>query len=574
MDDYGEDGWEEEPPRSPQLAPHVEEKDDELVLQDCLEPFKSKDYIMEPEIFTSIKRFFQAGGETESLVDLLADNYIGTAQSANLLANWLIVTGADVHDVEQIVEDHLKTLVVQNFDVKKADSIFTEEGGTPSWLEQMIQHQTWRSMIYKLAEQYPDCLMLNFTIKLISDVGYQDEIARVTSACHQIEVFSRVLKTSIHSFLDDGDEFMQKRLEEFTKMVSHGHHTFLYTQCLLHLLSQSTEGGTGPRRLGQEICLGAQKVGHDVVQILLALNGSSKYPRASSALSSILTRNALNPGDITVLYKLYSSQDPPPVELVRLSQFMDLLLNSLFKPGYTPHSDHKHKYVYLLAYAASVHEIWGESSRESLNKDDLKSTRQAIERVHTVCSREIGVASQASSEISMLYQCARFPAVAMGILKWVDYTLSEPSFFKLMTDSTPLHLALLDEISTCHPLQHSQVLSLLIRIFESPTHLDTLVELGFKKTILDRMVHLVSRGYVVAVVSYIRKCTDTQKVDNSLIRHFVTEVLDIIAPPYSDEFVDLFLPVVQNEEITGSLRNAEKNDDVSIFIAHCGEHHS
>ena len=62
--------------------------------------------------------------------------------------------------------------------------------------------------------------------------------------------------------------------------------------------------------------------GHDVIQILQALNGSSKYPRASSALSSILTRNALNPGDITALYKLYSTQDPPPVELIRLSQFM------------------------------------------------------------------------------------------------------------------------------------------------------------------------------------------------------------------------------------------------------------
>ena len=43
-----------------------------------------------------------------------------------------------------------------------------------------------------------------------------------------------------------------------------------------------------------------------------------------------------------------------------------------------------------------------------MNKDDLKSTRQAIERVHTVCSREIGVASQASAEISMLYQCTRW----------------------------------------------------------------------------------------------------------------------------------------------------------------------
>lgn len=37
----------------------------------------------------------------------------------------------------------------------------------------------------------------------------------------------------------------------------------------------------------------------------------------------------------------------------------------------------------------------------------------------------------------------------MGILKWVDYTVSDPSFFKLMTDSTPVHLSLLDEVSGC-----------------------------------------------------------------------------------------------------------------------------
>ena len=38
----------------------------------------------------------------------------------------------------------------------------------------------------------------------------------MTSACHQIEVFSRVLKTSINSFLEDGEEFMRKSLEKFT----------------------------------------------------------------------------------------------------------------------------------------------------------------------------------------------------------------------------------------------------------------------------------------------------------------------------------------------------------------------
>lgn len=37
---------------------------------------------------------------------------------------------------------------------------------TPAWLEQMIAHTTWRDLFYKLAEAHPDCLMLNFTIKV------------------------------------------------------------------------------------------------------------------------------------------------------------------------------------------------------------------------------------------------------------------------------------------------------------------------------------------------------------------------------------------------------------------------
>lgn len=46
-----------------------------------------------------------------------------------------------------------------------------------------------------------------------------------------------------------------------------------------------------------------------------------------------------------------------------------------------------------------------------------------------------------------VFSCfCRFPVVAMGLLKWVDCTVCDPSFFKLLTDSTPVHLALLDEV--------------------------------------------------------------------------------------------------------------------------------
>jgi negative elongation factor C/D len=53
----------------------------------------------------------------------------------------------------------------------------------------------------------------------------------------------------------------------------------------------------------------------------------------------------------------------------------------------------------------------------------------------------------------------------------------------------------------------------------------------------------------------------------------VTEVLETIAPPYSNEFVSLFLPLVENEEITGSMRVDSDSDPVSEFIVHCKAHH-
>lgn len=57
--------------------------------------------------------------------------------------------------------------------------------------------------------------------------------------------------------------------------------------------------------------------------------------------------------------------------------------------------------------------------------------------------------------------------VSVGIVKWVECTVTEPSYFKLSTEHCPIHLALLDEVVTCHTLLHNKVLELLVRLFES-----------------------------------------------------------------------------------------------------------
>lgn len=108
----------------------------------------------------------------------------------------------------------------------------------------------------------------------------------------------------------------------------------------------------------------------------------------------------------------------------------------------------------------------------------------------------------------------------------MDCTVSDSSYFKLTTEHTPLHLALLDEVVTNHSTLHQKVLDLLVRLFESPhDELDVLVQLERRKMLLDRMVHLFSRGCVVPVVNYIKSCWQKEDTDVSLIRYFVTEVI-------------------------------------------------
>ncbi|XP_064823920.1 negative elongation factor D-like [Oncorhynchus masou masou] len=123
------------------------------------------------------------------------------------------------------VENHLKSLLTKHFDPQKADSIFTVEGETPAWLVQMIAHTTWRDLFYKLAEANPGQSDAQLHCQAHLRRGLPGEITSVSTACQQLEVFARVLRTSLATLLDGEEDNLEKNLPEFAKMVCHGEHT-------------------------------------------------------------------------------------------------------------------------------------------------------------------------------------------------------------------------------------------------------------------------------------------------------------------------------------------------------------
>nr|AAA28932.1 potential zinc-finger domains centered at aa 135 and aa 364; 43 kDa protein; putative [Drosophila melanogaster] len=370
---------------------------------------------------------------------------------ATCLRNGSSWRAVKVTEVQAMVENHLKEMILKSFDPKKADTIFTEEGETPDWLTEMIDLYTWRSLIYRLAEEYPDCLMLNFTIKLISDAGFQSEITSISTAAQQIEVFSRVLKTSIVKFLNNPDD-VHGAIQECARMVCHGQHTYVYSQVLIQVLSQEQKGGFNMKRLSQEIIKYALQNNQNVTPITMALNGSAVYPQACQALTSMLTRNTLNPADITVLFRNYSGSDPPPIDLIRNPQFLELLVDALFRSGVKINPEHKPKYMFLLAYASVIDQPAKKRpmTERMLNKEELKSTIQAIEKAHTICNVDQG-STELIAELQTLYNCIKYPVVGVGVIRWIENVVMEPSYFKLSTDSCPTHLAVLDEVAAVHP---------------------------------------------------------------------------------------------------------------------------
>ena len=47
-------------------------------------------------------------------------------------------------------------------------------------------------------------------------------------------------------------------------------------------------------------------------------------------------------------------------------------------------------------------------------------------------------------------------------------------------------------------------------------------------------------------------------------------MLDVIAPPYTSDFVQLFLPILENDSIAGTIKTEGEHDPVAEFIGRVG----
>lgn len=558
----------------PSLSSELMEEEKKLMLEHCKKLLQMPDFVMEPQIEAVLGTYFQCGGDPETVVESLCENYSCMGQIGNILSEWISDLEPDKAIVQECLETTLSTLICKHFQPELADKIFEAEGGPGiEWLPDLISHGPWRCLVYQLAEQYPHCLMLNFAVKLISDAGFQHEISNVNTAAQQLEIFSRVLLSAIDEVLAEHrrgpmTEKYEKAFEELVRVVCHSEHTYLYTQTLLHVMSQE-EGGmraASCAHLSQALHKMAHEREQDTAALYVALLQPQEDqipPNLIQAMHTMMSKQCLNPADITLLYQQYVSSNPPPVELIREPLFVDLLIDSLFSyEGVKVHTDHRPKYVYLLAYASCVGEQQANGVRTQC-RQELDTTRDGVERLVALLES----ADDLLKELQQLLYSIRIPVVAAGLLHYVKgYLLSDD----MIGEPETIHLVLLDQIASSHPNLHLRVFQMLCELYDRQSSLNEAAEVIMERqrNVIDRFVHLLSVGLALPVAEKVNKMFRDGQIDISLVRYFAVEVLEIVSPPYSQDFIDVFLPIVANQEIFDPSGH-EKLPAAKEFIDHC-----
>ncbi|KAI1318446.1 Negative elongation factor C/D [Mortierella claussenii] len=521
--------------------------------------FQGPDSILEPKIYDLIPTFIKEGGQPLMLVNALSNSYVGMPEMCNLMSGW--AREFDL-DPTEIMQEVLKEELMERFDPESVDRDFMSGSGTPDWLLVMIQHTFWRSVIYELSEKHQKCALLNFAIQRISDAGYQGEISRVATASTFVNVFSGVLLDSLDKLREEDDVGLLDRLPDLVKVCCQSEHTYLYTQLLLFRLMK-TDRGLPLKRISKELESGVlEKFNKPSLVSILRMLLAGASSTVASAISAILQSRIPSPGDVMLLHRAYTSEDPPSTYFLRDPDFFEIMLSSIFVPSFKGgivKQDHKEKYLWLMAYAASVHE----EDDIVTNKTEVQPTYEALSALEDTLSKRTA-GTDLTPILGNLLVAIETPVASMALLYWIQFVIKETSYIEtyFRSHEVPVPLLLIEEMAYKHPLQQAAVFTTLVDFFEAPLELNPEIMMTYRKSILDRMIYLMQLNYVMPVLGYIQ--ARARKMDQSLSMHFVKKVLEMVRGPYSKKFVEGMGQMT--EELVEVIKKTDAEPIVRIWI--------
>ncbi|BHF76236.1 hypothetical protein SprV_0501933400 [Sparganum proliferum] len=566
----------------------------------------------------------------EQPADLLIDNYQGAIEFLFEIGTWLTYAEDDAQSTRNIIESVVMETILQNYDRNKAIKCLTEDAvsDTMEWLSQMIESPTWRQTIYELAQQprNEDCPFLSLAMPCIAvNENLIGELISVPLAWNTLEIFlkcatytlqpllmageiidddyflhdvaflqpTRGVDSSKHSdgtctelILNQGvsagttsggqpEKKIQQMLRYFLDMGCHSEHTYLVIQAILQCLFRRTKNNAA-RRLSWLLESEACRRHRDVSRYSVYFCYSRDFPEEVKATRAILREQRLVSHHVDALYEAFKSESPPPVNLLRQPLLVVMLADALFASSERLLVEQQETYAYLYAYAAvTLEEVDPDTERRiSSDRSRVAEACKEVLEASRICRHwnnmtGSGVSLRSFRDLPTLLQCLTCRAAAFGVFRflWVIFR-SKRVDFELNLDTMKPYCIVVNELSTVNAYLRPAILAFVTDLLGSAVEgMEDLSQLEYKRMLVGLLMHLVVCGYVLPTIQTMHSLLERNRVDVSIARYFVTELLHIAAPPYDPLFLTAIHPLVSHPHIFDGLRTDRNTDIVNEFLA-------
>ncbi|OUC45362.1 TH1 protein [Trichinella nativa] len=538
------------------------------IIQKCMAKFRTADFIMEGEFVSTAKEFISAGGNWEEAVEVIADSYVAHAQSCNVMAQAALSVGVDAYSVRKMLEDELASLIIKKFSPSHTDSLLHKPQEFHQILTSITSSTYWHPLIMKLHEKFPECTVIDYCVKAILNTGELSAITpQVATSIHQYAVFVKSLVTVLEEFLKSSLHSDQSAdaLEKLAGIVCLREYGYFYVQTTLYRLITSEPTYSHVARF-ISYYLRKSRATKDTVDVTISMYRVF-YDYDSNLLESVhsmMRRKKPTAADIGELYDTYYNVHAPSPELLCDPDCLDLLYDCVFRKDSHLNDEVLEKAIFLISYAAVLN-------------DDCSPFR--LENDHQICSDELNyflklltkmrnilINSRSKHDLLLhlqdIFGEMKHVAVATGVFHWIRSLVMSDEFFKTHQEQLPTEFIILDEIVSLYSSLHEKVFDLLTHLFNSDAFrqygCDVRFQLERRRMILDRMVHMFTYNYTLPVARFIRSKLNSSTADVSLFRYFLMEVLEVVSPTYSANFVAAFAPIAQHPLIAHDEKLSEE----------------
>ncbi|VDP84158.1 unnamed protein product [Echinostoma caproni] len=179
-----------------------------------------------------------------------------------------------------------------------------------------------------------------------------------------------------------------------------------------------------------------------------------------------------------------------------------------------------------------------------------------------------GISLRAFRDLPSLLGCLSCRPVAFGVFRFVRVAFRTKRVdFELNLDTMKPYCIVVNELAEVNEHLHSALLAFVTELLASSVEgMEDLSQLEYKRMLVGLLVHLLSCGHVLPVIRTMHRLFTRNRVDVSIARHFVTEVLKIAAPPYEMEFMTALHPLVAHPDISDGLRAGKDTEFVNEFL--------